>query len=52
MGVHIVFLLGVLLTLESFQAEDEDFGSFVDLHSLSGEYKILAFGAVPSIVLS
>ena len=52
MGVHVEFLCMVVLALESLEAEDEDFGGFVDLHLLFGEDEVFAFGAVPRIVFS
>ena len=42
----------VVLAFEALETEDEDLGGFVDLHLFAGENEVLAFGTVPSIILS
>jgi hypothetical protein len=49
---NIELLLEVLLSFEPLQAENQNFGCFVNLHLLGCQDEVLTFGTVPSIVLS
>lgn len=46
------FLGEIFFAFESFEAENQYFGSFVDLHLFFSGYEIFAFGTEPKILLA